>query len=107
MQPILVTTTCDEKGGAENIGRTVLAKRLAACVQVIGPVDSLYWWEARISSTQEYRIEMKSEKSLYPELSQLIRSIHPYEVPEIIEIEISQVDNDYARWLKTELDLED
>jgi periplasmic divalent cation tolerance protein len=105
MHPILVTTTCDDRSIAEDIGRAALVKRLAGCVQVSGPVDSMYWWQDEISLDQEYRIDLKSEKSLFSELCQVITSVHPYDVPEIIAVDISGIGDDYARWLKNELDL--
>lgn len=106
MLPIIVTTTCDSKEVAETIVKRVLEKRLAACVQVSGPFESSYWWEETITVDQEFKIQMKSEKSLFLLLSQVIRSVHPYDVPEIIATEICAVDDDYLTWMKQELSFE-
>jgi len=103
MQPIIVTTTCDSKEAAETIVKRVLEKRLAACVQVSGPVESSYWWKQAIAVDKEYTIQMKSENSLFIRLSQVIRKVHPYEVPEIIATEICAIDDDYLAWMKQEL----
>lgn len=105
MQPIMVTTTCDNKGSAEDISRTVLAKRLAGCVQISSAVTSLYWWEGTITTDLEYRIDIKSEKSLFFELAQIIKTAHSYDVPEIIATDITMIDSNYAAWLASELDL--
>ena len=103
MQPIIVVTTCDKKEIAESIAKGVLEKRLAACVQVTGPVESFYWWEQRIEADEEYQVQMKSEKSLFEPLSQVIRTLHSYEIPEIIGTEICSMDEDYRSWMAQEL----
>ncbi len=103
MQAILVTTTCDTKEIAAAIAKGVLENRLAACVQILGPVESSYWWKQSIAVDKEYLIQIKSERTLFSPLVQLIKSLHTYEVPEIIAIEICAVDDDYLDWMKREL----
>ncbi len=103
MQAILVTTTCDKKEVAGTIAKAVLENRLAACVQVLGPVESSYWWNHSICVDREYLIQMKSEKNLFSPLARLIKSLHTYEIPEIIATELCNVDDDYLAWMKQEL----
>lgn len=103
LQPILVYTSCDDRLICRDIAGLVLEKRLAACVQVMAPMTSFYWWEDRIASDNEYLVTMKSDGRLFDELVKAIRSIHPYEVPEIIAAEIVAVDADYCRWMKESL----
>lgn len=106
MQPILVMTTCDKKEVAEAIVERVLENRLAACVQVTGPFESSYWWDQSISVDLEYQIQMKSEKSLFLLLSEVIKTVHSYEIPEIVATEICAIDEDYLLWMKKELSFE-
>ncbi len=103
MQAILVSTTCDKKEVAATIAKGVLENRLGACVQVLGPVESSYWWKQSIAVDQEYLVQIKSERTLFSPLAQLIKSLHTYEVPEIMAIEICAVDDDYLAWMRREL----
>ena len=102
-QPVMVYTSCDDQAVCRDIAHLVLEKRLAACVQLMSEMTSYYWWEGRIASDSEYQLTMKSERSLFGVLVKTIRSIHPYEVPEIIATDITDVDADYAAWMQETL----
>ena len=104
MQPIIVTTTCESREDGELIARSVLEKRLSACVQISGAVLSSYWWKDKITSTAEFLVVMKSERGLFEQLSDTIRAVHPYEVPEIVAVAITAIDTPYKQWLEAELD---
>ena len=104
MQPIIVTTTCESREDGELIARSVLENRLSACVQISGPVLSSYWWEDKITSATEFLVVMKSERDLFEQLSDTIRAVHPYEVPEIVAVAITAIDTPYKQWLEAELD---
>ncbi len=101
--PILVTTTFEEKGEALSLSQSLLKKRLIACSQVFGPVDSQYWWNGKIELTTEYRLEMKSTRSLWERLETEIKHNHPYENPEIIATAITGMTKEYQIWLFKEL----
>jgi len=103
MEPIItITTTSDDREALEKIGRHLLAKRLIACIQIVGPIKSLYWWKGAMEEVGEWLGIMKSRKSLYAEVEAEIRSLHAYEVPEITAVELSDVLPDYDRWVRTE-----
>lgn len=104
MQPIIVTTTCESREDGELIARNVLEKRLSACVQISGPVFSLYWWEQKITCDTEFMVVMKSERGLFEQLGDAIRDVHTYEVPEIVAVDITAIDAPYKQWLEKELD---
>lgn len=103
MQPVIVTTSCEKKKDAENIAVLVLKKRLAACVQISSPVTSSYWWKDKIVTDKEYLVNMKSDNALFERLAEVIRKVHPYEIPEIVATELIAVDKAYMRWLSGEL----
>lgn len=103
IQPIVVYTSCDDKSICESIARLVLEKRLAACAQLMTPMTSFYWWKDAIAQDEEYLLALKSHRHLFDQLAAAIRSIHTYEVPEIIATEISAVDSGYAAWMREEL----
>lgn len=102
MKPVIVTTTCSSLEEAEKIARLVLADRLAACIQM-SPVRSMYWWKDTIESEDEFQLNFKSERSFFDRLVIKIKENHSYEVPEIIAMDIVEVDRPYAVWLNAEL----
>ena len=101
--PLVITTAFEGRVDAESMAAALLEKRLIACAQITGPVSSSYWWQGKIVSSAEYLLVMKSDASLYDELEQLIRELHPYETPEIIGTVISHLSEDYRQWLEKEL----
>ncbi|MBE0585190.1 MAG: divalent-cation tolerance protein CutA, partial [Desulfofustis sp.] len=103
MQPILVTTSCATRETAQEIATRLLNQRLVACAQVSGPVISSYWWQEHIASEPEYLVKMKSVRSLFPKISQQLAQIHPYQVPEIIAVDIVHISDAYRDWLISEL----
>ena len=103
MEPIItITTTTDSREALERIGRHLLTERLIACIQVVGPIKSLYWWKGTIEETDEWLGIMKSRKSLYTQVEAELRSLHSYEVPEIVAVELSGVLPAYDTWVRTE-----
>jgi periplasmic divalent cation tolerance protein len=102
-QYIQVVTTAANKADAEKIATLLVEKRLAACAQVVGPVQSTYRWRGRVEQAEEWQCLIKSRQDLFPELEQVIKNIHPYEIPEIIALSLTDVSNDYRQWLRDEL----
>ncbi len=100
---IQIFTTVEKKEDAEKIAKIVVEKRLAGCVQVLGPIKSTYWWKGNIESAEEYLCIMKSKKNFYAELEKTIKEIHPYEIPEIIALPIIAGYENYLKWLTAEL----
>jgi periplasmic divalent cation tolerance protein len=100
---IQVVTTIDKKENAQNIARGIIEKRLAACVQIIGPITSTYWWNDNIEESEEWLIVMKSRKGLYKELDKKIRDTHPYEVPEIMALPVIEGNRSYLDWIDKEV----
>ena len=77
----------------------ILKLKLAACVSKID-VDSKFWWKGKIDEEKECLIIFKTRKELIKKLFEKIKEIHPYEVPEIIEIKVEKVNDKYFKWLK-------
>ena len=100
---IQVFTTTEKKEDAEKIAKALAEKRLAGCIQIVGPIGSIYWWKDKVETAEEWLCFIKSKKSLYDELEKVIKEIHPYEVPEIIAMPIVRGSKDYLEWLKNEL----
>jgi periplasmic divalent cation tolerance protein len=96
---INVITSVDGREALEKIGRRLLEKKLVACLQIIGPVRSVYWWKGRLEEAEEWIGVMKTRRELYGEVEEEIRAIHPYETPQIEAIEAVSVLPAYERWL--------
>lgn len=84
---------------ANALARGALTARLAACVQISGPVTSHYLWKGRRESARERLVLFKTRKALFPALARLVRTLHPYDVPEILAFPIAGADGAYARWM--------
>ena len=100
---IQVITTTETKPDAQAIARALVEKRLAACVQIIGPITSTYWWKERIETAEEWLCMMKTDQRLYTEVVGRLKAIHPYETPEIVAMPIVAGSDDYLKWLRQEL----
>jgi periplasmic divalent cation tolerance protein len=100
---IQVVTTTSSKEEAEKIARALVERRLAACVQVAGPIASTYHWQGRIESAQEFLCIIKTRQSHYLALEDAIRELHSYEVPEILAFQVTAGNRAYLDWLRDEL----
>jgi periplasmic divalent cation tolerance protein len=100
---IQVVTTTEKKEDAQKIARALVEKRLAGCVQIIGPIASTYHWKGVIETAGEWMCVIKTRKDLYPELEKSIREVHPYEVPEILAVPVAEGSKDYLEWLDNEI----
>jgi periplasmic divalent cation tolerance protein len=107
MQPELieVITTTAEKSDAHAIANALVERRLAGCTQISGPLESMYWWNDRMEVAREYQVVVKTRGDLYAQVESAIRELHPYDVPEILAIPVSQVSSAYRDWLLAQLAL--
>jgi periplasmic divalent cation tolerance protein len=100
---IQITTTTEKREDAERIARTLVEARLAACVQIVGPITSIYRWKEKIETAGEWLCLIKSRDEKYGAVEQAIRSLHPYETPEIIAVPLTAGSHDYLGWLWDQL----
>jgi periplasmic divalent cation tolerance protein len=101
---IQVITTIDDKEKAEFIGKQIVRKRLASCVQIAGPIKSIYWWKGQVEEAEEWQCIIKTKKSYYKKIEEEIKRFHHYELPEIIAIDVDAALTDYAKWVEEETD---
>jgi len=97
-----VTTAIDEEAAAAELAGILVAERLAACAQILGPVESVYRWEGDVRHAREWLIVAKTTDARLPALTARIRALHRYEVPEIVALPIAAGDPAYLRWIQRE-----
>jgi periplasmic divalent cation tolerance protein len=102
MPAIQIISTCPTRELAEQIARNLVERRLAACVQVAGPIQSTYRWQGRIEHDQEWRIAAKTVESRFDQVEAAIRELHPYEVPEVLAVPVVRGSESYLQWLEQE-----
>lgn len=100
---IQVTTTTETKADAERIASELVEARLAACVQIVGPIKSIYRWKGKIETAGEWLCLIKSREEHYGAIERTIRALHPYETPEIVAVALTGGSRDYLDWLRGEL----
>lgn len=101
---IQVVTTVDSRDAAVKIARHLVQHRLAACVQIDGPIESYYHWQNKLESSVEWRCTAKSFRSTLERLVAALRSIHSYQTPEIACVALSDVSPDYLSWMAEQID---
>jgi periplasmic divalent cation tolerance protein len=96
---IVVLITAGSGEEAQRIAKLLVEAKKAACVNILPGVDSLFRWQGKIDSARESLLLVKTRASLFPEIVNLVKDIHSYEVPEIIALPIIAGNEDYLRWL--------
>lgn len=97
-----VLTTVGDLQDAERIASRIVARRLAACVQIVGPVSSVYRWKGAVETANEWQCIAKTKRESAPALIDEIRSLHPYSLPEIVVVPILGGSTPYLNWIDQE-----
>lgn len=100
---IIILVTAGNKKEAQGIARSLINSKLAACVNIVDKVDSLFFWEGKIDRAKEYLLIIKSKKEKLTKITKLVKSLHSYKVPEIIALPIIAGDKPYLRWIDASL----
>jgi len=98
----LIYITAQNSEDARRIGRILVEQRLAACVNIIDRIGSIYWWEGRIAEENEALITAKTKNSLVNELVEKVKSIHGYSCPCIVALPINSGNEDFLDWVCSE-----
>ncbi|MBM3141904.1 MAG: divalent-cation tolerance protein CutA [Chloroflexi bacterium] len=98
---IFITTSTEEE--AHSIAELLLGHKKAACVNIVPRVDSSFWWQGKLDSAWESLLIIKTKASLLPEVIELVKSTHSYEVPEIIALPVIGGNEDYLKWIDDEV----
>lgn len=96
---IVIFVTAVHKQEAEHIAKQLLKNKLAACVNIVPKVESLFWWKGKIDHAEEALLIIKSKRTKLNKIIKLVKSLHTYQVPEIIALPIIGGYKPYLRWL--------
>ena len=99
---ILVITQMPDRESALVLARSLVESRVAACVSIGAPVDSLYHWRDKIETAQETPVVVKTQASRYRDVEAAIRAGHPYELPEIVAVPVVEGLAPYLQWITDE-----
>ena len=99
---IQISTTTETKKQAQKIAQYLVEQKLAACVQITGPIESTYRWKNKVETANEYLCLIKTRTTLFKKVEAAIKRLHPYETPEIIAVPIIKGSKEYLSWLDDE-----
>ena len=102
---IQIMTTTNNREEAERIASSLVDKHLVACVQIIGPMTSIYRWQGKVENTMEWLCHIKTTQEMYNSVEKEILSLHSYEVPEIIALPIIQGLEKYLQWIDDSINI--
>jgi len=100
---IVIFITCVNKNQAKKIAAGLISAKLAACVNIVGGVESLFWWEKKVDRAREVLLIVKSRKTKFAGIIKKVKSLHSYSTPEIIALPIIGGDKDYLKWINESL----
>ena len=100
---LVVVTTLPNAGAAKEMAYSLVEKKLAACVQLMGVIQSIYTWEGKICEEQEVLLSAKTTDSKWSEILLFIQSTHPYDLPEIMAFSPEQFESQYGKWVESEV----
>lgn len=98
---LIVFVTVPSRDDGERIADAVVGERLAACVNIIGPIRSIYRWQGEIARDDEHLLLIKTTRARYADLEARVRALHTYEVPEVVALPIAMGSAAYLEWIKS------
>jgi periplasmic divalent cation tolerance protein len=99
---IVLTTVSDEQQ-AEKLATTLVERRLAACVNIVGPIRSIYRWKGKVEREKEFLLILKSTSEQAARLETVFKELHPYELPERVELSVEGGSEEYLAWIAGEV----
>jgi periplasmic divalent cation tolerance protein len=96
---VMGLVTCPTRAEARKIARAILKKKLAACVNIIGGLESHYWWKGKLENAREYLLLVKTTQLRVAEVTSEVQAVHSYDVPEIVFVPFAAGERDYLKWL--------
>jgi len=100
---LVVLSTCPNEEVAGSLAEALVKQNLAACVNIIAGVKSVYKWEGKLENSSEVLLLIKTRREVYCQLETTVKELHPYELPEIIAVPIDQGLPQYLGWIDQEV----
>ena len=100
---IKISTTSDKRETLERIARELVGNNLAACAQISGPIESIYRWNSKIESTDEWLLTAKTVETRFADVDAVIQTAHHYDVPQVVAEAIAFASDSYAKWVRNEV----
>ena len=97
---IVVFITAKDRQEAQGIAQALVQEKLIACANVLGNVESLFWWEGSVDRSQEVLLILKTKRNLFNKIVKRVKTLHSYKTPEIIALPIVIGSKDYLNWIK-------
>jgi uncharacterized protein involved in tolerance to divalent cations len=99
MKYVIIFVTVPGRKSAREITDKLIGGRLVACVNTVPGISSTYWWKGKVEKAREILLLMKTRKSMTGKVIRAVRKLHPYEVPEIVSVDIAGGNPDYLKWI--------
>ncbi|MGA3212623.1 MAG: divalent-cation tolerance protein CutA [Terriglobales bacterium] len=99
MAKTIVLTTAGTRDEARRIAHALVERRLAACANIVGPIESVYRWNNTVNVSEEWLLLIKTTASAFPAVNQAISELHSYELPECIQLPIEGGSSKYLQWI--------
>ena len=99
MSTLIVFTSAPDRAVAEKIAHALIERKLAACVNILAACTSVYRWQGKIETTGEVPLLIKTRAAIYDEVEALVKSLHPYELPEIVAVSVERGLPEYLDWI--------
>ena len=100
---VIVLTTMPDTTQSDELARALIDERLAACVNVHGPMTSTYRWSGTVEREPERQIVIKTTRERLPALESRLRALHPYDLPEFLVVGVERASEAYAKWVASEV----
>ena len=95
----IILTTTGSREEAQKIARSLVERKLAACVNIVGPIESVYRWKGEVETSEEFLLIVKTTAAAYHRVRDLIRLLHSYELPECVQLSIEDGLPRYLEWI--------
>lgn len=102
----VILTTTGSRDEADKIARALVERKLAACVNILGPMTSIYRWKDKVESATEFLLLIKTTEDAFDPVRRTIRELHSYELPEFIELGINRGEGKYLAWIENSVHYE-
>src|ERR1700735_4463377 len=97
---LLGMVTCSTRAEARKVAKAILKKKLAACVNIVGGLESHYWWKGKLENAREHLLLIKTTRARTVGVTRTVKAVHSYEVPEVIFLPIVAGETNYLKWLR-------